>query len=481
MFSISNWKRVDLKVLFIFSVAIFIRFLFFFSFIWGDPKRAFYTIDAYTYEFPAINLVEKGKYINDCPRPLPEDFPEKCIPSKEPEIYRPPIFPLFIALHYLIFGEKREFVIFSLNIIDSLKVFLIYAISRQIGLTGTYLYVPSILYAVSPSAIVFSQTFMTEPLQSFFLLLLIFFIFRNLSALSGITAGILSLTHPLWYFFSWILPVIVLIISKSWKKFFISGVFFLLTISPWMIRNYLIWKIVIFRPGGAVFLCEIRKKMYKGEWVTLLPQAYIGYDIEVLNRASEKFGWGVKFVSEEEVKNFNFSLTMETQIASVCREDVLKKFWKYPFELHLAGFIRSFPPFGIAMLYYMIKGNIKPSEKEITRYIIPKIFEGKLKEVYKEIKEKRLRLLTFGWWIFYALAWFIRLTSLSLFIPSVFKIKREIYLLAFAFLYGTFILTTFESAQPRRFYTVEPVAFILTAFGMKNIKDFLGKRRTANP
>lgn len=478
MFSISNWKRVDLRVLFIFLTAVFIRFLFFFSFIWSDPKRAFYTIDAYTYEFPAINLIEKRKYINDCPRPIPEDFPEKCVPSKEPEIYRPPVFPLFIALHYLIFGEKREFVILSLNIIDSLKIFLIYAISKQIGLTGAYLYIPSILYAVSPSAIIFSQTFMTEPLQSFFLLLLIFFILRNLSALSGITAGILSLTHPIWLFFSYTLPFIVLLISRSWKKFFISAIFFVLTISPWLIRNYLIWKILIFRPGGSVFLCEIRMKMYKGKWVTLLPQAYIGYDIEVLNKASEKFGWGVKFTSEEDIKNFNFSLTMETQIASVCREDILRRIWKYPFELHISGFLRSLPPFGIAMLYYMIKGDIKPSEKEITRYIIPYVFEGRIIQAFKEIKERRIGLLPTWWWVIYILAWVIRLTSLFMALLSILKIDKKTYFLIFIFIYGTFVLTTFESAQPRRFYTVEPIIFILTSAGLNIL---LRQRGSANP
>lgn len=450
-------------ILFIFLVALIFRLLFFFVYIWKEPTRSFYTIDSYTYEFPAITLLEKGKYINDCPRPLPPDFPQKCIPSKEPEIYRPPVYPLFVVAHYLIFGERKEFVILSQNLIDALKVPLIYLISKNIGINSP---VPALIYAVSPSAIVFTQTFMTETLQGFFLLIVIFLLTRKRFGLAGLTSGILSLTHPLWFFFTMILPFISLIISRKLKSFILCLLGVILTITPWIARNYLIWKIPIFRPGADVFLCEIRKKMYKSEWVK---SGVIPYDIDVLNRASEKFGWGIKFESEEDIKNFPFDLTKKTQIAKICRNDILKKFWKYPVDIHIAGFIRSFPPFGIAQLHYITTGDIKPSYEEITENIIPQIFSGKIAQAFKEIKEKRLKLLPFHLWFFYAVAWIIRMTSFIFALFSLVKIRKQTLILFFIFLYGTFIVTTFESAQPRRFHTVEPVVFILSAVGFRNL------------
>lgn len=462
----SEW----LKLLSLFFLGLLLRLWFFFTYIFEDPKRAFYTIDSYTYEFPAISLLERGRYINDCPRPLPEDFPQRCIPSKEPEIYRPPGYPLFIALHYMIFGESRNTVIFSQNIMDSLKIPLIYFISKSIGLSGKVSYLPALIYAVSPSAVVFAQTFMTENLQSFALVLMLLFLLSELSwmklAVSGVLAGVLSLIHPIWFFFSSSFPLIVLLLSRRIIASLVAAVSIALVISPWIIRNYLIWKIVIFRPGADVFLCEIRKKMYKGEWVEIGRESL---DIDVLNRASERFGWGVSFRDEKEAEEYPLDLTKRTHIARICREDILRKFWRYPFEIHFAGFIRLLPPFGVAQLYYMASGDIKPSGVEITRYIIPYIFEGKIKEAVREIREKRAALLSPFMWSFYILGWLIRTSTLILAFISLLKPTRFNLLLFAIFLYGTFLITTFESAQPRRFYTVEGLIYILSAFGVQNI------------
>lgn len=458
--------RNDLKIIAtITALGFVLRFTFFLAYILPDPKRSFYTIDSYTYEFPAINLLQKRRYINDCPRPV--HIPnQKCIPSEEPEIYRPPVYPIFIALHYAIFGEKRESVIATQNIIDSLKIPLIYAISRNLRFTGIYSFIPSFLYAVSPSAILFSQTFMTETLQGFLILVIIYIISSGLSikksALSGFLTGILSLLHPLWFFFSLILPFAIYIFSpsKKIKNLLVCGLVFLTTISPWIVRNYLIWKIIIFRPGGDVFLCEIREKMYKNQWIKLEPQKF---DPDVLNRASKKFGWGIKFDGNTE---YPFDLTKRTQIAQICRNDILKKIWKYPIELHIGGFIRSFIPIGIAQLYYMTTGNILPSHEEITRYIIPNILEGKIKESIEDIKEKRLNLLSEKLWLFYILSWFIRIFTFVLSLITIIKPKKITFLLIFIFFYGTFILSTFESGQSRRSYTVEPILSILCSYGL---------------
>ena len=452
--------NIDKKILFIFLLAIFLRLLVFFPFIYKHPERAFYTIDAYTYEFPAITLIEKGKYINDCPRKIPDWFPQQCIPSTQPEIYRPPVYPLYIAGHYILFGYRPEIVIFTQNIMDAMKVILIYHISRVIGLGNPY--IGAVLYAISPSAIIFSQALMTETMQGFILLVFLVLLFSKVnnvrSAFLGMIAGMLSLTHPMWYFFALISPILVLIYTRSIRKFLLAGLFVLLTISPWMIRNWLIWRQIIFRHGSHVFLCEIYLKIEKGKWLGDYR------DKDIFNEASERFGWGLRFNTIDEVMSYQTNLTQELQIAKVCREKIIKNITKYPVDIHIAGFLRLFPPLGVAMLYYIITGDINPQRIEITRYIFPLIFQGKIMDAIKEIREKRLGLLPFPWMLVYLFSWILRILSFILSFISLIKVKLKFSLLLFfIFLYGTFLVTTFESAQPRRFHTVEPIIFILAS------------------
>ena len=465
---------LDKKILIIFSVGLILRLLIYFLFINNHPERAFYSIDAYEYEFPAITLIEKGRYIRDCPKSIPEYFPGKCIPSNEPEIYRTPVYPLYIVLHYILFGYRSEMVIFSQNLIDSSKIFILFHISRTVGLVNPYF--PSLLYALSPSALIFSQTFMTEAIQGFFLLLILFLLLKKTagikSALFGLTSGLLCLTHPIWLFFSLTLPLLFLIYSRSLKYFLISTFFLFLTVAPWMMRNWIIWHQVIFRHGSHVFLCEIYQRMTHQEW------APSHVDVSIFNEASERFGWGVKFSSEDEVRNFPINLTQELQIAYICRNHILKDLRHYPIELHFAGFVRSLPPFGIAHLTYLAKGDINPSRIEITKYVIPMFFEGKFVEVIREIKEKRLGLLSLFWWIFYIIGWAFRISSVLLIPFAFFKLKPKFSIMFFfVFVYALFLISTFESAQPRRFYTVEPIVFILSTGGVEFLRNFTKKSK----
>jgi hypothetical protein len=465
-------KKIDKKILFIFLLAIFLRLLVFFPLIYKHPERAFYTIDAYTYEFPAITLIEKGKYMNDCPKKIPDWFPQQCIPSTQPEILRPPVYPLYIAGHYILFGYRPEIVIFTQNIVDAMKVILIYHISRVIGLGNPY--IGAVLYAISPSAIIFSQALMTETMQGFILLIFLVLLFSKVSnvrsAFLGMVAGVLSLTHPIWYFFALISPILVLIYTRSIRKFLLAGLFVILTIAPWMIRNWLIWKKIIFA-HPHFFLCEIYQKMERGKWFGK-DYNYPPYDQVLINEVSHRFGWGIKFNSLDEVINYQMNLTQQLQVIQVCGEKVIKNITRYPIEVHVAGFLKSFPPVGIGMMYYVIRGDISPSASGETAYqVVPLVLKGKILEAIREIREKRGGLLPLPWFIIYLMAWGLRVLSFAAAFAGLIKIKpRFSLLLFFIFLYGTFLITTPYAGQPRRFHTVEPIIFILASSVFSKIK-----------
>jgi hypothetical protein len=236
-----------------------------------------------------------------------------------------------------------------------------------------------------------------------------------------------------------------------------------------MVRNWLIWKKIIFA-HPHFFLCEIYQKMEKGKWFGK-DYNYPPYDQGLINEVSHRFGWGIKFDSLDEVVNYQMNLTQQLQVVQVCGEKIIKNITKYPVEIHVAGFLKSFPPVGIGMLYYIITGDINPARVETTKYIVPLVLRGKILEVFKEVKEKRLGLLPFPWFIVYLIAWVLRILSFAAAFAGLIKIKsRFSLLLFFIFLYGTFLITTPYAGQPRRFHTVEPIIFILASSVFSKIK-----------
>jgi hypothetical protein len=198
--------------------------------------------------------------------------------------------------------------------------------------------------------------------------------------------------------------------------------------------------------------------MEKGKWLGDYR------DKDIFNEASDRFGWGLRFNTIDEVMSYQTNLTQELQIGRVCGEKIMKNITRYPIEIHIAGFLKSFPPVGIGMMYYIITGDINPARVETTKYIVPLVLRGKILEVFKEVKEKRLGLLPLPWFIVYLIAWVLRILSFAAAFAGLIKIKsRFSLLLFFIFLYGTFLLMTLDAAQPRRFHTVEPIIFILAS------------------
>jgi hypothetical protein len=70
---------------------------------------------------------------------------------------------------------------------------------------------------------------MTETMQGFILLIFIMLLFGKISyvrsGVLGVVAGILSLTHPLWYFFCFDFTGVGFDLYKKYKKVFDSGFF----------------------------------------------------------------------------------------------------------------------------------------------------------------------------------------------------------------------------------------------------------------
>lgn len=165
---------------------------------------------------------------------------------------RPPLISTII-LPILLFKnvEIQIFLIHLLMIfISSLLPIFVFLISKKIFKNKKYIYIVTFFMVVNPMSIFFSSRLLTENLAATLIAvlgyLLISFIknknFLNLISIS-IILGILSLTRSAFYYLPIIFILTILFMDlKFWRKFqYIVFLIFMfnLTLSPWILANYL--------------------------------------------------------------------------------------------------------------------------------------------------------------------------------------------------------------------------------------------------
>ena len=176
-----------------------------------------------------------------------------------PNLWMPPIYGYFIYLHALIFGIEEKLVIsviISQIIISSLTTLIFFNIvtfffKREISILG------SIIFCFFPIIVFSSSQISSVTIYLFLFLLFIFFLLKltknksNLLILSiGIISGILVLTRRdfiLIYFFS--LIYFFLFFRMDWKKILLTTLVLAITISPYLIRNYIAFDKIILHSG----------------------------------------------------------------------------------------------------------------------------------------------------------------------------------------------------------------------------------------
>ncbi len=170
--------------------------------------------------------------------------------SKETLAKITPVYPLFLAMGYSLFGESYWTIRLIQIIISSLSCVLVYFLSKEMIDEDTAK-VSMVITAIYPFFIFFAGFILTETLFIFLLLLSIYFFqmskkipsMKNM-IITGILLGISILCRPSLIAFVLILLITMTIPSLwlGWKnRFKIIGIvlaFTILTISPWTIRNF---------------------------------------------------------------------------------------------------------------------------------------------------------------------------------------------------------------------------------------------------
>lgn len=193
-----------------------------------------------------------------------------------PTMFKEPIYALFIAVIYLIFGQQLNYVIIAQVFLSSFIAVFIYLIGKQLFEEKICRFA-ALLVCFMP---IFGEISFFVQVEALYIPLILLFIYLMVMAfkqdkivyylLSGITLGLCSLTRNIaFYLFFLILILIILgygktldfnkteFIRRRALKIFVFVISFLLIVSPWILRNNKKFKVYqISSRGGSIFLAQ---------------------------------------------------------------------------------------------------------------------------------------------------------------------------------------------------------------------------------
>ncbi|MBI4722119.1 MAG: glycosyltransferase family 39 protein [Candidatus Stahlbacteria bacterium] len=178
------------------------------------------TYDSQEYKLLALNLLHHHRFSWNL----------------EPNTFRTPGYPLFIAAIYSIFGPREWIIILLQVLIGTANIYLIYLIGRVIWseLCGI---IAGALLSIDFAAIFYGSMFMSDTLFLFFILLGILLFLKTKSPFCGFIFGASAMIRPIAFY----LFIPLLFFSMPIKRCVLFLFLFFLPIAPWIIRNYSIY------------------------------------------------------------------------------------------------------------------------------------------------------------------------------------------------------------------------------------------------
>ncbi len=227
-------KRENFFIALIFTIALSLRIFYSFS------ARITPYITARHYNNIAVNLSAGKGYTEG------DNFGDS-----ERAMSWSPFYPFLLAFFYKIFGHNYPAIWIFQAIISALSCVLIYFIAKKAFGQKVARY-SAIISAFCFNFILYAAMLLTETIYIFFVLIFFLLLFDTAKfsllikyAILGVLAGIAMLTRPIFVVFA-----IFLFFRGLKKRFLREALIFVtcifLVISPWAIRNYIIYKRFIF-------------------------------------------------------------------------------------------------------------------------------------------------------------------------------------------------------------------------------------------
>ncbi len=206
-----------------------------------DKPGVFLENDSVSYIAPARSLAETGQYFKS---------PE----IKKPETYRPPGYPLFLALNFSLFGQDVKWVLLTQIVLFVGTLCLAYRLGG-ILFGERAAWITAMLLALDPPSFVYTFKILTEDLSTFLNLLFVLALvgyFRNegrkgFPLVAGVSLGAATLVRPTTYYF---LPFLLVVLAvfhfrkkTGWKpaalRMGLAALGFAVLAGGWQVRNFM--------------------------------------------------------------------------------------------------------------------------------------------------------------------------------------------------------------------------------------------------
>ena len=235
-----NWL-----IILIFLLALIIRLIF------ALPSTNIPSSDAGWYDRLGLSISNGRGFSND---------------DGTPHSFCPPFYSFFLAGIYKLFGHSYLMVRAIQSLLGAITCILIYLVANKVCNSSVGLW-SAFISAVYPPFIKSAELLLTELFFTFLLLLIILYLLEvrkeidfKKCAILGSLLGISLLTRPVMLLFPiFMVPMFIYLkkisFSKMLQKYLIVLLFFGLTVSPWVIRNYRIYhKFVPVSTHGGITL-----------------------------------------------------------------------------------------------------------------------------------------------------------------------------------------------------------------------------------
>ncbi len=154
---------------------------------------------------------------------------------------RPPGYPSWLALWYGIFGENGRFLASFIQIIlTAISAGILYQIITK-HFSKRAAWIGSLIFALEPNSAYYSTLLLSDSLFVFFIVYGFHeLIVKERVLYAGILLGVAALIRPVAYYVPLVIFIYAVISRIPFRKFVLYLLGFLLIITPWMVRNWIV-------------------------------------------------------------------------------------------------------------------------------------------------------------------------------------------------------------------------------------------------
>jgi len=232
-----NNRNIKIVIGIAISTRLILGILIFFTGFQMIGDDAFLVSESVSYTRVAHNIEQMGEFTT--------------LGKGYPSAFRTPMYPVMLAINYMLFGDSHTVIILLQIIFSVLTALCVFLIARLVVLERIAL-IAGCGYSFLLSPLIFTYIIGTETTFSFLLVLFVLFCVKLIiepkrlqwGLLAGVTLGLAVLTRPIAVYLISV-PVIILA-WRYWpvykfvfsKSILIIGCY-VLVLSPWLIRNHI--------------------------------------------------------------------------------------------------------------------------------------------------------------------------------------------------------------------------------------------------